>query len=92
MRRFDETLPLMRRVLRSLELRGYSPDSQTVVTTRNSYLYFLGKAEDTQAAQKGLQEILRGFEARDDTASVDYDNTLNNQCNLTAMLMPMDGA
>ena len=39
-----------------------------------------------------LLEILRGFEARDDTASVEYDNTLNNQCNLTAMLMPMDGA
>ena len=92
MQRYDETLPLMRRVLRSLDLRGYSPDSQTVVATRNSYLYFLGKAEDTQAALKGLQDILRGFEARGDTTSVEYYNTLYDQCILMAKLMPMDGA
>ena len=92
MQRYDETLPLMRRVLCSLALRSYSPDSQTVVATRNSYLYFLGKAEDTQAALKGLQDILRCFEARGDTTSVEYYNTLYDQCILMAKLMPMDGA
>ena len=92
MQRFDETLPLMRRVLRSLELRGYSPDSQTVIATRNSYLYFLGKAESAQEALKGLRDTLRSFEARDDRASVEYYKALNSQCVLMASLMPIDGA
>ena len=92
MQHFDETLPLMRRVLRSLELRGYSPDSQTVMASRNSYLYFLGKAESAQEALNGLKDTLRSFEARGDKASIEYYNALNAQCTLMAKLMPMDGA
>lgn len=92
MQHFDETLPLMRRVLRSLELRGYSPDSQTVMASRNSYLYFLGKAESAQEALNGLKDTLRSFEARDDRTSVEYYKALTAQCVLVANLMPIDGA
>ena len=62
------------------------------MASRNSYLYFLGKAESAQEALNGLKDTLRSFEARGDKASIEYYNALNAQCTLMAKLMPMDGA
>lgn len=62
MRRFDETLPLMLRVLGNLKGRGYSDDSQTVSVSRNAYMFFLGKATKTQEGMNDLDQTMKTLE------------------------------
>lgn len=62
MQRFDETLPLMRRVLTNLKDRGYSDDSQTVSASRNAYMFFLSKATKTQEGMSDLDQTMHTLE------------------------------
>ena len=86
MQRFDDTLPLMRKVLDNLRWRGYSEDSSTVTATRNSYLFFLGKAEKTQASIRGYTENLQTMEARGETEQLEYLLALNMYVHLLSDL------
>ena len=62
MRRFDETLHLMRRVPGNLKGRVYSDDSQTVSVSRNAYMFFLSKPTKTQEGMSDLDQTMHTLE------------------------------
>ncbi len=80
--RWQETLPLMRRVLENFRTRGYAEDSQTVVSTRNSYQFFLGKCTDLQRAMDELQTSIEAMRRDGKQGSYDYVCALQNYTDL----------
>lgn len=63
--RWQETLPLMRRVLNNLKGRGYAEDSPTMQSTQSAYHFFIGNCSDRQLAIDRLEESVRRMRATD---------------------------
>ena len=80
--RWQETLPLMRRTLEIFHARGYAEDSQTVVSTRNSYQFFLGKCTDLQRAMDELQTSIEAMRREEKQGSYDYVCALQHYTDL----------
>jgi len=59
MGRWEETLPLMRRVMDNLTARGYAKDSPTMASTMAAYHYFLGKCGEYTKVKKELADRIR---------------------------------
>ena len=72
----------MRRVLENFRTRGYAEDSQTVVSTRNSYQFFLGKCTDLQRAMDELQTSIEAMRRDGKQGSYDYVCALQNYTDL----------
>lgn len=80
--RWQETLPLMRRTLEIFRARGYAEDSQTVVSTRNAYQFFLGKCTDLQRAMDELQTSIEAMRREGKQGSYDYVCALQHYTDL----------
>ena len=61
--RWEETLPLMGSVMENLRQRGYTEDSQTMVATRNSYLFFRSQCAELQQSLRELNESIDAMRA-----------------------------
>ncbi len=82
--RWQETLPLMRRVMDNFRARGYAEDSQTMVSTRNSYQYFLGKCTDLQRALNELQISIEAMRQEGKEQTHDFFCALQHYADLLA--------
>ena len=80
--RWQETLPLMRRTLEIFRARGYAEDSQTVVSTRNAYQFFLGKCTDLQRAMDELQTSIEAMRREGKQGTYDYVCALQHYTDL----------
>ena len=69
---------LMRRVMANLSGRGYDEQSQTMVNTRNSYLFFLGRCTERQQALAELTTSVEEMENSAGTSPEEMANALNN--------------
>ncbi len=77
--RWEETLPLMERVMTNLKSRGYSESSHTWQVTRDAYLYFQGQCKEKRDARAKLEQELKKTKNRE---NIDYLQTLANYTDL----------
>lgn len=77
--RWEETLPLMKRVMANLKKRGYNEKSHTWQVTRESYLYFQGQCRKKREAREALEQEL---EKAGDREGIDYLRALANYTSL----------
>ena len=62
LKRYEEALPLMVRVLEILKKRGYAEDSPTFSASRNALSYFRGQCGDRVSARDALKKQLDQWE------------------------------
>ena len=70
--RYQEALPLIKRVMDNLRQRGYTEDSQTMVATRNSYLFFQSKVDSSPISAEELWESIEKMRNDGKTDTEDY--------------------
>ena len=92
MKRFEETLPLMSRVLTILKKRGYDDDSPTIRASRNSLNYFRGRCGDMVAARDSLKESIEQREKIGPPYDNDYIAVLTNYGAILLVLYQMEEA
>lgn len=76
--RYEETLPLMTRVLSILQSRGYAEDSPTIISSRNSLHFFRAKCGVRIAARDELKRDIERWEKKGPPWDEAYISVMEN--------------